>query len=52
MCKWTGEEDNWESKENDPAKFPYHKDALNKDPAAAVSKTPSTPRSKKSKDAP
>ena len=34
MCKWTGEEDNWESKDNDPDKFPYHKDTLNSNPNA------------------
>ena len=28
MCKWSGEEENWESKSNDPANFPYHKDTL------------------------
>ena len=28
MCKWSGEEENWESKSNDPTNFPYHKDTL------------------------
>ena len=23
MCKWSGEEENWESKTNDPSEFPY-----------------------------
>ena len=28
MCKWSGEEDNWESKDNDPEKYPYHESTL------------------------
>ena len=28
MCKWSGEEENWESKSNDAANFPYHRDTL------------------------
>ncbi len=23
MCKWSGDEENWESKSSDPAEFPY-----------------------------
>lgn len=54
MCKWSGEEGNWESKDNDPTKFPYHKDALNSE-SAPIIKQPSTPKRKPSlspKDAP
>jgi hypothetical protein len=28
MCKWSGEEENWESKTKDSASFPYHRDSL------------------------
>jgi len=24
MCKWSGEEDNWDTKTNDPNEFPYN----------------------------
>ena len=35
MCKWSGEEDNWESKHNDPEKYPYHESTLKPSGAAA-----------------
>jgi len=28
MCKWSGEEENWESKTKDSASFPYHRDTI------------------------
>ena len=28
MCTWSGQEDNWEAKSNDPEEFPYHKDTI------------------------
>ena len=31
MRSWTSEEENWDSKSNDPAEFPYHPDSLNQD---------------------
>ena len=26
VCKWTGDEQNWDSKDNDPEQFPYYQD--------------------------
>ena len=48
MCKWSGQEDNWEEKTNDPAKFPYHKDALD---AQAQLELEKTAKKSKKKDA-
>ena len=42
MCKWSGEEEQWDSKTNTPGAFPYHKDQLEQQMTG-----PSTPRSKK-----
>ena len=26
VCKWSGDEENWDSKDNDPEQFPYYQD--------------------------